>query len=43
MLTKYGTNQSLIANLGHGIYPDMSPDHLMTYIDSVHQLSSNNN
>ncbi len=25
-----------IANLGHGIYPDMSPDHVKIFIDTVH-------
>ena len=28
-----------IANLGHGIYPDMDPDHLKMFIDSVHTLT----
>ena len=28
-----------IANLGHGIYPDMDPDHLKTFIDSVHKFT----
>ena len=25
-----------IANLGHGIYPDMDPDHVKIFIDAVH-------
>jgi len=29
-----------IANLGHGIYPDMKPDHLETFIEAVHKYSS---
>lgn len=28
-----------IANLGHGIYPDMDPEHLRTFIDTVHKLT----
>ncbi|KAG1667439.1 Uroporphyrinogen decarboxylase [Nymphon striatum] len=29
-----------IANLGHGIYPDVDPDHLETFINAVHEYSS---
>lgn len=28
-----------IANLGHGIYPDMDPEHLKVFVDSVHSLT----
>ena len=28
-----------IANLGHGIYPDMDPQHLKTFVDTVHKLT----
>ncbi len=28
-----------IANLGHGMYPDMDPQHLKTFIDTVHTLT----
>ncbi|XP_039273150.2 uroporphyrinogen decarboxylase-like [Styela clava] len=35
MIDKFGT-KSYIANLGHGMYPDMSPDHLKAFIDAVH-------
>lgn len=28
-----------IANLGHGIYPDMDPQHLETFVDTVHKLT----
>lgn len=38
MLAKFGTRR-YIANLGHGIYPDMSPDQLKVFIDSVHKYS----
>ena len=38
MLQKFG-KQRYIANLGHGMYPDMDPDHLEAFIDAVHRYS----
>ena len=35
---KFGS-QRWIANLGHGIYPDMDPDHLGTFISAIHKYS----
>jgi len=35
---KFGS-QRWIANLGHGIYPDMDPDHLAAFIAGVHKYS----
>jgi uroporphyrinogen decarboxylase len=31
--------QSWVANLGHGIYPDVDPEHLKVFVDSVHSLT----
>ena len=42
MIKKFGT-QNYIANLGHGIYPDMDPDHLAVFIDAVHRYSEDIN
>jgi len=30
------TKQKYIANLGHGIYPDVDPEHLKAMIDAIH-------
>jgi len=38
MLRGFGT-QKLVANLGHGIYPDMDPVHVNHYINAVHTIS----
>ncbi|KAJ8040414.1 Uroporphyrinogen decarboxylase [Holothuria leucospilota] len=38
MLKEFGT-QKLIANLGHGVYPDFNPDHVKAFIDAVHHHS----
>lgn len=38
MLREFGT-QKLVANLGHGIYPDMDPEHVNHFINAVHSIS----
>ena len=38
MIQKFG-RERWIANLGHGIYPDMDPEHLKTFVDSLHKLT----
>jgi len=38
MCDKFGTHR-WIANLGHGIYPDMDPDHLAAFIAAVQKHS----
>ena len=42
MITQFGT-QRYIANLGHGIYPDVDPDHLKSFVDAVHRHSADIN
>ena len=39
MVASFG-RERWIANLGHGIYPDMDPEHLKTFIDSIHKLTT---
>jgi len=40
MVAEFGRDK-WIANLGHGIYPDMNPDHLKAFIDAVHLHTQN--
>ncbi|XP_071444107.1 uroporphyrinogen decarboxylase isoform X2 [Hetaerina americana] len=36
MLSAFGKSR-YIANLGHGIYPDVDPEHLKVFIDTIHE------
>lgn len=38
-LESYGTGPGHVFNLGHGITPDVDPDHLAVLVDAVHELS----
>ncbi|XP_011934344.1 PREDICTED: uroporphyrinogen decarboxylase isoform X9 [Cercocebus atys] len=38
MLDDFGP-QRYIANLGHGLYPDMDPEHVGAFVDAVHKHS----
>lgn len=38
MLDTFGTHR-YIANLGHGIYPDMNPDNVKVMVDFIHEYS----
>jgi uroporphyrinogen decarboxylase len=39
VLESYGNGPGHVFNLGHGITPDIDPDHLGALIDAVHELS----
>ena len=38
MAEKFGRKR-WIANLGHGIYPDMNPDHVAAFVEAVHKYT----
>ncbi|MCH9004804.1 MAG: uroporphyrinogen decarboxylase [Proteobacteria bacterium] len=38
-LASYGEGPGHVFNLGHGITPDINPDHLGVLVDAVHELS----
>lgn len=40
MVDKFGRRR-WIANLGHGIYPDMNPDHVAAFVEAVHKHTRN--
>ncbi|WP_432741586.1 uroporphyrinogen decarboxylase [Methylobacter sp. G7] len=39
ILHKYGSGSGHVFNLGHGILPDMNPDHVKVMVDAVHEHS----
>ncbi|MDO9103637.1 MAG: uroporphyrinogen decarboxylase [Methylovulum sp.] len=39
VLAKYGPGSGHVFNLGHGILPDINPDHVKAMVDAVHQYS----
>jgi uroporphyrinogen decarboxylase len=39
LLEKYGQGSGHVFNLGHGILPDINPDHVKAMVDAVHQYS----
>ncbi len=38
-LASYGTGSGHIFNLGHGVTPDVPPDHVKVMVDAVHEMS----
>jgi uroporphyrinogen decarboxylase len=39
VLRRYGPGTGHVFNLGHGIHPDVDPDHVAALVDAVHELS----
>jgi uroporphyrinogen decarboxylase len=39
ILEQFGSGVGHVFNLGHGITPDINPDHAGAFIDAVHELS----
>lgn len=39
ILQAYGNGSGHVFNLGHGITPEINPEHVRTLVDSVHELS----
>jgi uroporphyrinogen decarboxylase len=42
MLNSFGNNKRHIANLGHGVYPDVDPEKVKTFIKTVKSYEINN-
>jgi uroporphyrinogen decarboxylase len=39
ILQKYGQGSGHVFNLGHGILPDINPEHVKAMVDAVHEFS----
>jgi uroporphyrinogen decarboxylase len=39
VLASYGPGHGHVFNLGHGIHPDVPPEHAQAMIEAVHELS----
>ena len=39
MLASYGEGSGLVFNLGHGISPNVDPEHVAALVDAAHVLS----
>lgn len=39
LLEDFGPGEGHIANLGHGILPDVPPEHVAVFVDAVHEMS----
>ncbi|MGH8512770.1 MAG: uroporphyrinogen decarboxylase family protein, partial [Gammaproteobacteria bacterium] len=40
ILASYGQGAGHVFNLGHGIEPEVEPDHVRVLVDAVHELSA---
>ncbi|MGH8476994.1 MAG: uroporphyrinogen decarboxylase family protein, partial [Methylococcales bacterium] len=38
-LRQYGKGSGHVFNLGHGILPDVDPDHVQVMVEAVHEFS----
>ena len=38
VLASYGQGHGHVFNLGHGIHPDVTPEHALAMVDAVHEL-----
>jgi uroporphyrinogen decarboxylase len=41
ILASFGSGNGHIFNLGHGITPDIDPEHARAFIEAVHKFSAN--
>jgi uroporphyrinogen decarboxylase len=39
VLASFGPGHGHVFNLGHGIHPDVNPEHAAAMVDAVHELS----
>ena len=39
VLTSYGRGPGHVFNLGHGIHPDVNPEHALALVEAVHEMS----
>jgi uroporphyrinogen decarboxylase len=39
ILASYGAGNGHVFNLGHGVHPQVSPEHVGAFVDAVHELS----
>lgn len=39
VLQSYGHGDGHVFNLGHGIHPEINPEHVAVLVDAVHELS----
>jgi uroporphyrinogen decarboxylase len=40
ILASYGSGEGQVFNLGHGITPEVNPDHVAEFVEAVHELSA---